>query len=568
MAAGSVVKESEERNGRALPSHVRVAVVGSGFGGLGAAVRLRRAGVSDFVILERREAIGGTWHDNTYPGCACDIPSHLYSFSFAPNPHWPRSYAPQNEIREYLEGVTDTFGLRQHLHLRTEVQQMMWDAEELHWRVETSRGSLTADVVVSATGPLSAPKTPDIPGLDTFEGKVVHSATWDHDYDLRGKRVAVIGTGASAIQIVPAIQPVVDRLTVFQRTPAWVIPRGDRRITGFERRLHSKLPSTQKLRRFALWGALEMGTQVYANHPKLLAGLEKLATAHMKRAVKDPELRRKLTPDYRIGCKRTLVSDDYYPALAQPNTDLVDSGLKEIRGNTLVAADGREVEVDAIVFCSGFYVSDMPVAEYVKGTDGETLAESWAEDGMNALRGTATTGFPNFLFVIGPNTGLGSSSMILIIEAQLNYIVDYVRKLDTLGGGAPGDKVALDVRPIAQHRYNTRLRERIKGSVWQTGCTSWYLDAEGRPVAVWPGTTGEFRKITREVWLEEYEVLRAAPRNGQGPSGRRRKAPLLAGSTSRATATATAASTATTSTSTSTSTSAVQAADAPEGNDR
>ena len=534
MAAGSVVKESEERSGRALPSHVRVAVIGSGFGGLGAAVRLRRAGVTDFVILERREALGGTWHDNTYPGCACDIPSHLYSFSFAPNPDWPRAYAPQNEIREYLEGVADTFGLRQHLQLRTEVQQMMWDADELQWRVETSRGTLTADVVVSATGPLSEPRQLDIPGLDTFEGKVMHSATWDHDYDLRGKRVAVVGTGASAIQIVPAIQPVVDRLTVFQRTPAWVVPRGDRRVTGFERRLHRKLPSTQKLARFALWGALELGTQVYANHPKLLAVLEKVATGHMKRAVKDPELRRKLTPDYRIGCKRTLFSDDYYPALAQPNTDVIDSGLKEIRGNTLVSSDGREAEVDAIVFCSGFHVADMPVAEFVKGADGETLAESWAEDGMNALRGTTTTGFPNFLFVIGPNTGLGSSSMILIIEAQLNYLVDYVRKLDTLGGGTPGDRVALDVRPVAQHRYNTKLRERIKGSVWQTGCTSWYLDSEGRPVAVWPGTTAEFRKTTREVWLEEYEVLRAAPRNGQERPARTRRAPLLAGSTKSA----------------------------------
>ncbi|MDJ1136412.1 flavin-containing monooxygenase [Streptomyces iconiensis] len=511
--------------------HVRVAVIGSGFGGLGAAVRLRRAGITDFVVLERREAVGGTWHDNTYPGCACDIPSHLYSFSFAPNAEWPRAFSPQPDIRAYLDRVADTFGLRQHIRFNTEVQQMSWDAEELHWRVETSGGTLTADLVVSATGPLSEPKLPDIPGLDSFEGKVFHSSTWDHSYDLRGKRVAVIGTGASAIQIVPAIQPVVGELTVFQRTPAWVIPRNDRRISGFEKKLHAKLPATQKLRRFALWGVRELETQVFANYPALLPALEKVATAHMKRAVKDPVLRRKLTPDYRVGCKRTLLSNDYYPALAQSNTDVIDSGLKEIRGNTLISADGREAEVDAVVFCSGFYVSDMPVAHLVKGADGETLAESWAEDGMNALRGTTTTGFPNFLFVIGPNTGLGTSSMILIIEAQLNYMVDYVRKLDTLGGG---DKAALDVRPIAQHTFNAKLRERIKSSVWETGCTSWYLDAQGRPVAVWPGTTAEFRKATREVWLEEYEVLRA-PRPGGQPA--RRRAPLLAGSVSRGAAT-------------------------------
>ncbi|MET9862599.1 NAD(P)/FAD-dependent oxidoreductase [Streptomyces smyrnaeus] len=515
--------------------HVRVAVIGTGFGGLGAAVRLRRAGVTDFVVLERRDAVGGTWHDNTYPGCACDIPSHLYSFSFAPNPQWPRSFSPQPDIHAYLERVTDTFGLRQHIRFNTEVQQMSWDAEELHWRVETSAGTLTADVVVSATGPLSEPKLPDVPGLDSFEGKVFHSATWDHDYDLRGKRVAVVGTGASAIQIIPAIQPVVGELTVFQRTPAWVLPRGDRRISKAERKLHARFPATQKLRRFALWGVRELETQVFANYPKLLPAVEQVSKLHMKRAVKDPELRRKLTPDYRVGCKRTLLSDDYYPALAQPNTHVIDSGLKEIRGNTLVSADGREAEVDAVVFCSGFHVSDMPVAQLVKGADGETLAESWAADGMNALRGTTTTGFPNFLFVIGPNTGLGTSSMVLIIEAQLNYLIDYMRKLDTLGGG---DKVALDVRPIAQHTYNAKLRERIKSSVWETGCTSWYLDAQGRPVAVWPGTTAEFRKITREVWLEEYEVLRA-PRAG-GAAGRgtaRRKAPLAAGSLSKGAAT-------------------------------
>ncbi|GAA2619832.1 NAD(P)/FAD-dependent oxidoreductase [Streptomyces axinellae] len=513
--------------------HVRVAVIGSGFGGLGAAVRLRREGVTDFVVLERRESVGGTWYDNTYPGCACDIPSHLYSFSFAPNAEWPRAFSSQPDIHAYLDRVADTFGLRRHIRFGTEAQRMSWDSEELHWRVETSAGTLTADVVVSAAGPLSEPKLPDIPGLDGFQGKVFHSADWDHSYDLRGKRVAVIGTGASAIQIIPALQPVVGELTVFQRTPAWVLPRNDRRITRFEQKLHARLPVTQKLRRFALWGVRELETRVFADHPGLLPAVEKVSAAHMRRAVKDPALRRKLSPDYRVGCKRALLSNDYYPALAQPNAHVIDSGLKEIRGNTLVSADGREAEADAIVFCSGFHVSDMPVARLVKGVNGETLAESWAEDGMNALRGTTSTGFPNFLFVIGPNTGLGTSSMILIIEAQLNYLADYLRKLDTLGGG---DKAALDVRPIAQHAYNAKLRERIKSSVWASGCTSWYLDARGRPVAVWPGTTAEFRRITREVWLEEYEVLRAPRTGGQGA---RRKAPLLAGSIKESAATGT-----------------------------
>ncbi|HEV7628569.1 MAG TPA: NAD(P)/FAD-dependent oxidoreductase, partial [Streptomyces sp.] len=427
--------------------HVRVAVIGSGFGGLGAAVRLRRAGVTDFVVLERREAVGGTWHDNTYPGCACDVPSHLYSFSFAPNPEWPRSFSGQEHIRVYLESVADNFGLRQHIRFNSEVELMSWDPEELHWTITTGQGrQLTADFVVSATGPLSDAKIPDIPGLEGFSGKVFHTAQWDHDYDLRGKRVAVIGTGASAIQVVPAIQPYVDKLTLFQRTPAWVMPRADRKIGRWERTLLRRVPATRYLRRQLLWGIRELQVSAFAKHPNVLGMIEKLASRHMKGAVKDKDMRRKLTPQYRIGCKRILLSNSYYPALAKSNVELVDSGLKEVRGNTLVASDGTEAEVDAVVFGTGFHVTDMPIAHRIKGEDGMTLAEQWSGT-MEALRGCTATGFPNFMTVIGPNTGLGNSSMILIIEAQLNYMIDYVKKLDALGGDA--GKVALDARPEA-----------------------------------------------------------------------------------------------------------------------
>lgn len=486
--------------------HVRVAVIGSGFGGLGAAVRLRRAGITDFVVLERRDAVGGTWRDNSYPGCACDVPSHLYSFSFAPNPEWPRNFSGQQHIRAYLERVTDTFGLRPHIRFRHEVEQMTWDTDALHWVVETSRGTLTADFVVSATGPLSDPKIPDIPGLDGFEGKVFHSAQWDHDYDLRGKRVAMIGTGASAIQIVPAIQPTVDRVTVFQRTAPWVMPRMDREISGPERWLHTKLPATRAARRQLLWFVRELQVGAFTKHPSRLGLIEKLAAGHMKKAIKDPETRRLLTPDYRIGCKRILLSNSWYPALAQPNVDVVPAGLKEVRGNTLVASDGTETEADAVVFGTGFHVTDMPIAQRIKGANGTTLAEEWT-GGMEALRGASAAGFPNFMTVIGPNTGLGNSSMILIIEAQLNYMVDYLRQLDTLGG-----KVALDARPSAVHAWNRHIQDRMKRTVWNTGgCDSWYLDANGRNTTVWPGTTGEFRKVTRRLDLNEYEVLRVRP---------------------------------------------------------
>ncbi|MET8559378.1 NAD(P)/FAD-dependent oxidoreductase [Streptomyces flaveolus] len=499
--------------------HVRVAVIGSGFGGLGAAVRLRREGITDFVVLERADSVGGAWRDNSYPGCACDVPSHLYSFSFAPNPDWPRVFSGQRHIRAYLEHITDLFGLRPHIRFDSEVKLMSWDNENLRWTIETTRGALTADVVVSATGPLSDPKIPDIPGLESFPGKVFHSARWDHDYDLRGKRVAVVGTGASAIQIVPAIQPRVGRLTLFQRTPPWVMPRVDRAISGAERWLHRRLPVTARARRGLLWGIRELQVQAFTKRPDELGLVEQLAKRNIARAVKDPALRAKLTPDYRIGCKRILLSSAYYPALARPNVDVVASGLSGIRGSTLVAADGTEAEADAIIFGTGFHVTDMPIAERVVGAEGTTLAESW-KNGMRALRGASAAGFPNWMTIIGPNTGLGNSSMILMIESQLNYMADYLRQLDVLGG-----RTALDARPAAVDAWNDRVQERMKRTVWNTGgCTSWYLDASGRNTTIWPGTTAEFRRATRRVDLAEYEVLRKpapAAGPGAGPAGRR-----------------------------------------------
>ncbi|MFC5880570.1 flavin-containing monooxygenase [Streptomyces virginiae] len=495
--------------------HVRVAVIGSGFSGLGAAVRLRREGITDFVVLERAGSVGGTWRDNSYPGCACDVPSHLYSFSFAPNPDWPRSFSGQPHIRAYLEHVADTFGLRPHIRLDSEVRMMRWDESELRWEIETAQGELTADVVVSATGPLSEPKLPEIPGLAGFPGKVFHSARWDHDYDLRGKRVAVIGTGASAIQIVPAIAPDVQRLTLFQRTPAWVMPRTDRAITAVERWMHRQLPFTQAARRGLTWAIRDLQVGAFTKRPNQLGFVEALAKANMARSIKDPAMRARLTPSYRIGCKRILLSSTFYPALARPNVDLVASGLKEVRGSVLVAADGTEAEVDAIVFSTGFHVTDLPIAERVVGADGRSLADTW-KDGMASLRGATAAGFPNWMTIIGPNTGLGNTSMILMIESQLNYMADYLRQLTVLGGnGAAGKagRVALAARPSAVNAWNRKVQARMERTVWSTGgCTSWYLDENGRNTTVWPGTTGEFRRETRTVDLAEYEDVRVRGR--------------------------------------------------------
>ncbi|MEU4121984.1 flavin-containing monooxygenase [Streptomyces virginiae] len=495
--------------------HVRVAVIGSGFSGLGAAVRLRREGITEFVVLERAGSVGGTWRDNSYPGCACDVPSHLYSFSFAPNPDWPRSFSGQPHIRAYLEHVADTFGLRPHIRLDSEVRMMRWDESELRWEIETAQGEFTADVVVSATGPLSEPKLPEIPGLAGFPGKVFHSARWDHDYDLRGKRVAVIGTGASAIQIVPAIAPDVQRLTLFQRTPAWVMPRTDRAITAVERWMHRQLPFTQAARRGLTWAIRDLQVGAFTKRPNQLGFVEALAKANMARSIKDPAMRARLTPSYRIGCKRILLSSTFYPALARPNVDLVASGLKEVRGSVLVAADGTEAEVDAIVFSTGFHVTDLPIAERVVGADGRSLADTW-KDGMASLRGATAAGFPNWMTIIGPNTGLGNTSMILMIESQLNYMADYLRQLTVLGGnGAAGKagRVALAARPSAVNAWNRKVQARMERTVWSTGgCTSWYLDENGRNTTVWPGTTGEFRRETRTVDLAEYEVVRVRGR--------------------------------------------------------
>lgn len=503
MASSPKRTKQPPRQAEAVP-HVRVAVIGSGFGGIGAGVRLRRAGITDFVILERADSVGGTWRDNSYPGCACDVPSHLYSFSFAPNPEWPRSFSRQPDIRAYLERVTDTFGVRPHLRFNAEVTEVRWEQEQAHWRVTTAAGVWTADAVVSAAGPLADPQIPSIPGLADFPGKVFHSSRWDHDYDLTGKRVAVVGTGASAAQIIPSIQPQVGRLTVFQRTPAWVLPRADREISAAEKWLHSKIPPTGTLRRATLFALRELQVDAFVRRPGALGLVQQMAERNIQRGVTDPELRARLTPDYRIGCKRILLSNTYYPALSAPNAEVVSAGLAEVRGSTLVAADGSEREVDAIVFGTGFHVTDMPIGQRVFGLEGRSLAEEW-KGGMEALRGSTVHGFPNLFFVIGPNTGLGNSSMILMIESQLNYLVDALTTLDAVGA------TAMQPTARAQRHWNLELQHRMSRTVWTTGgCKSWYLDGEGRNTVLWPGSTSSFRRATRRVDLAEYELIRPA----------------------------------------------------------
>lgn len=483
-----------------LPAHVRVAVVGAGFSGIGAAVTLGRAG-HDVVVLERAERVGGTWRDNAYPGCACDVPSHLYSFSFAPNPSWSRAYSPQPEILAYLEDVVARFGVGDRIHCGVEVLDAGWDDLARLWRVRTSAGDLTADVLVGAAGPLSRPHLPDVPGLAEFPGDVLHTGAWDPATDLTGRRVAVVGTGASAIQIVPQLAGRAASVTVLQRTPPWILPRHDRPIPARRRQRYARRPDLQRLARWGTYLSREVGVVGFVHSPALMGGVERLCRRHLRAQVPDPGLRQLLTPDYRAGCKRILLSDDYYPALLRDDVELVASAAARFEPGAVITADGARREIDAVVLATGFEPTDLPIAHRVRGRDGRTLADVWAGTGMQALRGATVHGFPNLFFLVGPNTGLGHTSMVQVIESQLAYLADALRAMDARG------LAAIEPADDAQHRWNAMVQRRLRGSVWATGgCASWYQDARGRIPTLWPGSTARLRWQTRHVDLVEYRL--------------------------------------------------------------
>jgi cation diffusion facilitator CzcD-associated flavoprotein CzcO len=489
---------------------VDVAILGSGFSGLGMAIRMRQAGFEDFVVLERGDEVGGTWHYNTYPGCACDVPSHLYSFSFAPNPEWSQTYSPQPEIRDYLRRCADEFGLGPFLRLGHEITSAEWDEDAQRWHVATTRGDFRARVIVSGLGPLTEPKIPEIPGLESFEGTTFHSARWDHDYDLTGKRVASIGTGASAIQYVPAIQPQVRQLHVFQRTPPWIAPHGNRPITGLERRLYRALPAAQRLVRAGVYASREALVLGFVKNPRLMKVVEQVARRHMRRYISDPELIRKVTPDYTIGCKRILPSNRWYDALTKPNVELITDGVTEVRPRSIVSADGVEREVDAIVFGTGFHVTDMPATRYLRGRHGRLLSDDW-EHSPRAYLGTAAPGFPNLFLLLGPNTGLGHSSMVYMIESQIQYVMDALRTMRRR------EIETVEVLESAVDRYNGELERKMEGTVWTTGCASWYLDDTGRNATQWPDWTWRFRQRTARFDPSDYAVRAPAPARERVP---------------------------------------------------
>ena len=486
-----------EKTDPAPRRRVRIAIIGGGFAGLGMGIRLKQAGIDDFEILERSDDVGGTWRDNSYPGCAVDVQSHLYSYSFAPNPGWSRVYAPQQEIWDYISGCAERFGVIEHVRLGHEMTEAEWDDLRQRWQLETSVGPLEAQFLISAIGPLSKRSLPEIPGLETFEGACFHSAAWDHDHDLTGERVAVIGTGASAAQVIPEIQPLAGRLLVFQRTPPWTFPRMNRQITPVERALYRRSPALQRLARTRQYWYREW-IAMLLQRPSRTAMLEAIARARLRRDVPDPQLRAKLTPTYRMGCKRIIVSDDYHRTLSRGNVELITSSIDRIERSSIVTKDGVERPVDTIVLGTGFH--PFHAADPLRGRDGVMLAQRWSQR-REAYLGTTVAEYPNYFILLGPNTATGHTSVLLYVEAQIGYIIDCLERLAADGIGS------FEVREDVQAAFNDELRRRLRNTVWTSGgCASWYLDADGGTSIIWPGYTWQFRRALRAFDPQAYEL--------------------------------------------------------------
>jgi len=485
-----------------------VAIVGAGFGGLCAAIRLRQSGVDSIRILERSDEVGGTWRDNVYPGCACDVPSHLYSFSFEPNPHWSRPYPQQREIQDYILAVTDKYQLRAHIAFNTAVQSMQWLPLESCWEIGVEgQAPLRARHVVLAAGPLNKPAIPDIPGVGDFAGLTMHSGLWRHDVPLAGKRIAVVGTGASAIQFVPEIAPQAAHVTVFQRTAAWVMPRWDQPYGAVRRWLYRNVPGLQRLSRWRVYWFNEWIGMGFMGSQRMQGLLRKLSGHHLRSQVADPALLAVLTPDFNPGCKRLLISNTWFPALQRSNVQLVTEGIARIVPKGLVAADGTLHTCDVIIWGTGFKATEFvaPMRVYgepsVDAAQQEPLPELgalWRSSPAATRLGITVAGFPNLFMLVGPNTGLGHNSIIFMIECQVNYIAQALLSARQRG------QVVLRLRPNVQRDDYTLIQQKMKGTVWASGCKSWYQHADGHIDTLWPGYTWEYWLQTRRFQVADY----------------------------------------------------------------
>jgi cation diffusion facilitator CzcD-associated flavoprotein CzcO len=480
-----------------------IAIIGAGFAGIGTAIQLKKAGIQSFTMFERAGEIGGTWRDNTYPGAACDVPSHAYSLSFEPNPSWSRAFAESGEIQEYLLGLVEKWKLRPHLRTNTEITEARFDETAGTWILTSDDGdTFTARAVVSGVGGLVDPAWPDIKGLQSFRGELFHTARWNHDFDLTGKNVAVIGTGASAVQVVPALAPQVARLSVFQRTPAWVVPKPDVRYSERARRFYARFPLALQASRLAnFWMSELFGPVIFLNSDRLSAIGQKASLRHLRSQVSDPELRAKLTPSFQFGCKRMLISSDYWSSFERENVDLVTEPIEEIRSEGIETQDGVLHEANAIVLATGFALGLATAPFPVIGRGGRTLDEAWSR-GAVAYKGMTVSGFPNWFVLMGPNTGPGHTSVLVYTEAQIHYALQAIRKLKDEGIRY------VDVRQDVQDRYNAGLQKRMKHMSWSSGCNSWYLSADGSNHSLYPGYASEYVIRARRFKPSEYEIAR------------------------------------------------------------
>jgi cation diffusion facilitator CzcD-associated flavoprotein CzcO len=468
------------------------------------AARLEQAGISTFTLFEKERSIGGTWRDNAYPGCACDVPSHLYSFSFLPSPEWTRHYAEQSEILAYLERCADTFGIRDRIEYGCEIESARFDDDALFWRLKARDGRVfTADILVTGLGQLNRPAIPRLEGLPSFAGRTFHSARWDHGHDLRGRHVAVVGTGASALQFVPKIAPQVERLTVYQRSPAWILPRNDAPYSETTKNLFRRSPALTRLHRSSIYWGNEVRFLAMEGWSKGVFGplMQYVAKRHLEEQVADPALREKLLPTYPLGCKRVLISDEYYPALARPNVEVVTTPIREVTPTGVVTNDGRARPADTLIFGTGFQSLDFLAPLEIAGASGRRLADAW-KDGAEAYLGMTVAGFPNLFMLYGPNTNLGHNSIVFMVECQVDYIVQCVRRLGERAAAAGA--ASIEVRRDVMETYNRDVQARMHSTVWEAGCDSWYKTASGKVVNNWPRFTTAYRSATRAPNFDDF----------------------------------------------------------------
>lgn len=483
-------------------------IVGAGFAGIGSAIRLRNKGIDNFVILERGSAVGGTWRDNTYPGAACDIPSRLYSYSFAPNPNWSHTYSGSGEILEYIHTMVGEFDIESRIRFGHNVVDIIWNEAAGHWHLSIDgHADVRARTVVMASGPLANASLPNIRGIDTYEGHKIHSARWDHDYDFEGKKIAVVGTGASAVQIVPELVKIADTVKVFQRTPGWTLPRMNRKTQGSTKRRYARYPQAQTLARSLwFWGHESVALGVVWNTP-LTRIVELVGRAHLRRQVRDPWLRRQLTPRFRAGCKRLLMTSDYYPALQKPNCTLVTWPIATLSPKGIRTVEGVEHQFDAIVFATGFDVSNTGTPIPITGRDGRVLADEWSA-GAKAYKSIAVSGYPNMYFTFGPNSGPGHSSALVYMEAQIDYLVEAISLV------LDGDLHSADVRQDVQDAYNEEMQRKLAKTTWNSGCSSWYLTEDGFNATMFPGFATQYVNQLRSVEQGDFTMT---PRRVERP---------------------------------------------------